>query len=94
MRRRTITRARLQTEEVAQIAGQTGRDFYVDLVTFTYAPGQSWQPRHIRECMDAYRKQAARDGVDFRYEFLTFIAQSLACSDSTSIGGVAVESPP
>lgn len=66
MRRRTITRARLQTEEVAQ----SGVPSYVDLVTFTYAPGHSWKPRHIRECMNAYRVQAERDGVPFRYEWV------------------------
>ncbi len=66
MRRRTITRARIQTEEVAQ----GGCPSYVDLVTFTYAPGHSWRPSHIRECMNLYRDQAARDGVDFRYEWV------------------------
>jgi hypothetical protein len=70
MRRRTITRARIQTEEVRQISDQVNWPFYVDLVTFTYAPGQSWQPSHIRKCMQGYREQAARDGVDFRYEWV------------------------
>ena len=66
MRRRTITRARLQTEEVAQ----TGVPSYVDLVTYTYAPGHRWNPQHIADCMRSYRKQAARDGVEFRYEWV------------------------
>ena len=66
MRRRTITRARLQTEEVAL----SGVPSYVDLVTFTYAPGFSWSPSHIRDCMQCYREQARRDGIDFRYEWV------------------------
>jgi hypothetical protein len=70
MRRRTITRSRIQTEEVAQLAGHVGRNFYVDLVTLTYAPGHSWQPWHVTECVAAYRKQAMRDGVPFRYEWV------------------------
>jgi hypothetical protein len=70
MRRRTITRARIQAEEIAQIATQTGHGWYVDLVTPTYAPGRSWEPWHISECINNYRKQAARDGVPFRYEWV------------------------
>jgi hypothetical protein len=70
MRRRTITRARLQTEEVTQLAELTGKSYYVDLVTFTYAPGHSWRPSHIRECVNSYRKQAQRDEVEFRYEWV------------------------
>jgi hypothetical protein len=66
MRRRTITRSRLQTEEVAQ----TGVPSFVDLVTFTYAPGHRWHPKHIAECINSYRQQAARDGVEFRYEWV------------------------
>jgi hypothetical protein len=70
MRRRTITRSRLQSEEIAQIATQTGQAWYVDLVTTTYAPGRSWNPWHISECINSYRKQAVRDGVPFRYEWV------------------------
>lgn len=64
MRRRTITRSRLQVEELA------GQPHLVHLVTLTYRPGCQWSPRHIASCVDAYRKQAARDGVRFRYEWV------------------------
>jgi hypothetical protein len=63
MRRRTITRSRLQSEEVTD-------PHLVHLVTFTYAPGHEWRTRHITECIHAYRKQAARDGVHWRYEWV------------------------
>lgn len=66
MRRRTITRSRLQCEEVLA----QGTEHQVSLVTFTYAPGQSWRSRHIAECIGHYRKQAERDGVPFRYEWV------------------------
>lgn len=42
----------------------------VELVTFTYDPRFQWSPRHIAQAVDAYRKQARRDGVDFRYEWV------------------------
>lgn len=70
MRRRTITRARIQTEEVTQLGDQIGRGFYVHLNTYTYAPGHQWQPWHISDCVQAYRDQARRDGVPFRYEWV------------------------
>lgn len=66
MRRRTITRSRIQTEEV--LAG--GNPHLVHLVTFTYAPGHEWRSKHIADCVHAYRCQAARDGVPFRYEWV------------------------
>lgn len=66
MRRRTITRSRLQAEEVTSVAPQ----HRVELVTFTYAPGHQWRPFHIADCMNSYRKQAARDGHPFRYEWV------------------------
>jgi hypothetical protein len=67
MRRRTITRSRIQTEEVG---ADVAHPHYVDLVTLTYAPGHSWDPWHITNCVKAYRDQAARDGVHFRYEWV------------------------
>lgn len=70
MRRRTITRARIQTEEVEAIALEVGCPFYAELVTVTYAPGHEWRRHHIAETMDCYRKQAARDGIQFRYEWV------------------------
>jgi hypothetical protein len=67
MRRRTITRSRIQTEEVLRI----GTPHLVHLVTFTYAPGHEWRACHIAECLrDGYRKQAMRDGVPWRYEWV------------------------
>lgn len=66
MRRRTITRSRIQAEEVMQLRGS----HLVHLVTLTYAPGHSWRSRHITECVKAYRDQARRDGVEFRYEWV------------------------
>jgi hypothetical protein len=63
MRRRTITRSRLQAEEVVG-------PHLVHLVTFTYAPGHEWRAKHIRECLSAYRNQADRDGVPWRYEWV------------------------
>ena len=63
MRRRTITRSRLQAEEVQG-------NHLVHLVTFTYAPGHEWTPKHIAQCLMSYRKQAARDGVPWRYEWV------------------------
>jgi hypothetical protein len=66
MRRRTITRARVQAEEVQA----RGVPHHVDLVTLTYKPGKEWRPRHIRECMACYRHQAARDKQPFRYEWV------------------------
>lgn len=66
MRRRTITRSRLQEEELVA----AGVPHYADLVTLTYAPGDQWWPMHIRECMQCYRDQARRDGHPFRYEWV------------------------
>jgi hypothetical protein len=66
MRRRTITRSRIQTEEVEA----QGIPHLVHLVTYTYAPGHEWRAAHIAECVNAYRQQAARDGVPFRYEWV------------------------
>jgi hypothetical protein len=66
MRRRTITRARLQAEEVHAV----DQAHQVELVTFTYAPGHAWRPQHIREAMDCYRQQSRRDGHPFRYEWV------------------------
>lgn len=62
-KRRTITRARVQSQEVS--SGHS-----VHLATFTYAPGHQWLPRHIAECVNSYRNQARRDGVPFRYEWV------------------------
>lgn len=61
MRRRTLTRARVQSEEVPSWA--------VHLVTFTYREGDIWSPRHIADAMACYRKRAERDGAPFRYEW-------------------------
>jgi hypothetical protein len=66
MRRRTITRSRIQCEEVQA----EGLPHLVHLVTFTYAPGHEWRPGHVRECLLAYRKQADRDGIPWRYEWV------------------------
>lgn len=66
MRRRTITRSRLQAEEVASQGGS----HLVHLVTFTYAPGHEWRAKHIAECLMAYRKQADRDDIPWRYEWV------------------------
>jgi hypothetical protein len=66
MRRRTITRSRIQSEEWTASRGT----HHVDLVTFTYAPGHYWSPAHIKHAMHAYRKQADRDGVQFSYEWV------------------------
>lgn len=63
LRRRTLTRARVQSEEVAA-------EHRAELATYTYAPGNEWQPQHIRACMKAYREQARRDGIEFRYEWV------------------------
>ncbi len=66
MRRRTITRSRIQVEELAA----TGQQHLVHLVTLTYAPGHEWSPKHIAACTNGYRKQAARDDIPFRYEWV------------------------
>lgn len=66
MRRRTITRSRIQAEEVMQLT----RSHQVHLVTLTYAPGHEWRAKHITECVQAYRDQARRDDVEFRYEWV------------------------
>lgn len=63
LRRRTVTRARVQSQEAGE--GHT-----VDMATFTYRPGCSWSPRHMAECIKRYREQARRDGVPFRYEWV------------------------
>ena len=66
MRRRTITRSRIQTEEVEAL----GVPHLVHLITCTYAPGHEWRASHIADCVMGYRKQAARDDVPFRYEWV------------------------
>jgi hypothetical protein len=66
MRRRTLTRSRVQVEEAAAL----WPNHLVDFVTLTYAPGDEWSPRHIAECAQRYRDQAARDDVPFRYEWV------------------------
>jgi hypothetical protein len=66
MRRRTITRSRIQTEEVVA----QGTPHLVHLVTCTYAPGKEWRRKHISEMTDCYRQQAARDEVPLRYEWV------------------------
>jgi hypothetical protein len=63
LRRRTLTRARVQSQEVDP-------QHQAELLTLTYAPGHEWSPRHVRRCMNAYRLQASRDGIDFRYEWV------------------------
>ena len=62
MRRRTLTRARVQAEEVPT--------WPVHLITTTYRPGVEWSPRHIAECFKHYRKRAERDDVPLRYEWV------------------------
>lgn len=62
MRRRTLTRSRVQAEEVPT--------WPVHLITTTYRPGVEWSPRHIAACMHGYRQQARRDGVELRYEWV------------------------
>lgn len=63
MKRRTLTRARVQSQEVPEA-------HQVAMWTLTYAPGREWSPRHITECIKAAREQARRDGVEFRYEWV------------------------
>lgn len=43
---------------------------YAILGTGTYAPGNQWLPQHVTQTMRCYRQQAARDGVEFRYEWV------------------------
>jgi hypothetical protein len=66
MRRRVLTRARVQSEEVSVLWPEHVCDF----VTLTYAPGDEWSAQHVKECCRLYRQQAARDGVPFRYEWV------------------------
>jgi hypothetical protein len=63
LKRRILTRARVQSDEA-------GPGHTVELATFTYRPGCTWSPRHIAECMKRYREQARRDSVHFRYEWV------------------------
>lgn len=63
LRRRTLTRARVQAQEA-------GEGHSVQLATFTYRPGATWSRRHIAHCLKCYREQARRDGVHFRYEWV------------------------
>jgi hypothetical protein len=66
MRRRTLTRSRLQVQEAEDLwPGHA-----VEFVTLTYRPGDEWSPKHIAMLMTRYRDQARRDGVPFRYEWV------------------------
>jgi hypothetical protein len=49
------------------LAAADGRPMDVIMLTFTYAAGVEWSPRHISACTDAMRKWFARKGVPFRY---------------------------
>jgi hypothetical protein len=66
MRRRTLTRSRVQVEEVAEL----WPEHLVDFVTLTYRPGDQWDSRHVTQTAKCYRQQAERDGVAFRYEWV------------------------
>src|ERR1700691_209429 len=66
MRRRTLTRSRVQTQKVEAL----WPDAVCDFLTATYAPGDQWSPKHIAARMHCYRKQADRDGLPFRYEWV------------------------
>ena len=66
MRRRTLTRSRVQAQEVISEMPEHS----VQFVTFTYAPGHAWDPRHISVAVQCYRDQSRRDGVPLRYEWV------------------------
>jgi hypothetical protein len=65
MRRRTLTRSRVQSQEISSLWA----DPVCDFITLTYRPGDEWSPRHVAKLVNCYREQARRDGVEFRYEW-------------------------
>lgn len=63
MRSAVRTSARLIEGEVKLLPIQ----YRSYMVTLTYRPGVEWGPRHISECLGAYRKWAAGNGFFLRY---------------------------
>ena len=63
MKHGVITSARLLNEACAR----NGFRFSPAMVTLTYAPGQVWRARHVKEFLDRARKWHKRRGVPMRY---------------------------
>lgn len=71
MKHSVITAARLHSESFSQ----QGRRFRAAMVTLTYAPGETWNGRHICDTLAACRQWHKRLGIRMRYVWVAEMQQ-------------------
>ena len=71
MRRSTLTRARLMTDELHR----GGFRWYPAMVTLTYRNGSDWRPDHVRDFLQRARVWIGRIGHSLRYTWVAELQQ-------------------